>query len=51
MDKKTVEQLEFKDSSDNKEYEMEGIWDSVVYARELEADHLLGLYYLVSWNS
>ena len=29
------------------EYKMEAIWDSAVYARESESDHLLGLYYLV----
>ena len=48
MDKKTAEQLEFEAGGDNKEYEVEGIYDSVVYTRELEASHLPGLYYLVS---
>ena len=34
----------------NKEYEVETIRDSVVYARESESGHLPGLYYLVSWK-
>ena len=51
VDKKTVEQLEFEAGSDNEEYEVEGIRDSAVYARESEAGHLLGLYHLVSWKS
>ena len=29
---------------------MEVICDSPVYAKELEADYLLGLHYLVSWK-
>ena len=49
-DKKTAEQLEFETSGDNKEYEVEGICNSAVYARESEAGHLPGLYYLVSWK-
>ena len=35
---------------DNKEYEMEAIRDSAVYARESESGHLPGLYFLVSWK-
>ena len=50
VDKKTAEQLEFETGGNNKEYKMEGICNSVVYAKELEAGHLLGLYYLVSWK-
>ena len=50
VDEKTVEQLEFEAGGDNKEYEVEGIHDSAVYAKESEAGHLLGLYYLVSWK-
>ena len=42
-------QLEFE-AGDDKEYEVDGIWDSAVYAREL-AEQLPGLYYLVSWKS
>ena len=43
---KTI-QLEFQVDND-KGYKVEGIRDSVVYAMELEADHLLGLYILVN---
>ena len=37
------------DAGNNKsgEYKVEAIWDSAVYAKEVESDHLLGLYYLV----
>ena len=35
------------DAGNNKEYEVEAIMDSAVYAKEAER-HLLGLYYLVS---
>ena len=48
VDKKIVEQLEFKADGNNEEYEVEGICDSAVYVRESKAGHLLGLYYLVS---
>ena len=48
VDKKTVEQLEFEAVSNNEKYEVEGICDSAVYARESEAGHLPGFYYLVS---
>ena len=41
-------ELEF-DTGDNKEYEVEPIIDSAVYAKEAEG-HLSGLYYLVSWK-
>ena len=51
VDEKIVKQLEFEAGSDNEEYEMEGICDSAVYARELEAGHLSGLYYLAFWKS
>ena len=47
IDKTT--QLDFE-AGDNKKYEVGGIWDSVVYAMELEAGHLPGLYYLVNWK-
>ena len=46
MDETT--QLDFK-ADNNKEYKVEAIRDSTVYARESEG-HLLGLYYLVSWK-
>ena len=41
--------LEFE-PGDDKEYEVEAIWDSAVYARESESGYLPGLYYLVSWK-
>ena len=50
MDEKTAEQLKFEAGGDNKEYKVGGICNSVVYARESEAGHLLGLYHLVSWK-
>ena len=44
-------QLDFKfEASDNKEYKVDGIWDSVVYVKE-SAGQLPGLYYLVLWKS
>ena len=33
---------------ENKEYKVEAIWDSAVYARESELGYLPGLYYLIS---
>ena len=38
------------DAIDNKEYKVEAIIDSAIYAKEVER-HLPGLYYLVSWKS
>ena len=32
------------------EYEVEAIYDSVLYAKK-STGHLLGLYYLISWKS
>ena len=44
-------QLDFEfETGDNKEYKIDGIWDSVVYAKEL-AEQLSGLYYLALWKS
>ena len=49
VDKKVTElDFEFRNS---KEYKVEAIRDSAVYAMESESGHLLGLYYLVAWNS
>ena len=45
MDKK-VTKLEFE-TSNSKEYKVEAIWDSAVYANKAES-HLPGLYYLVA---
>ncbi len=38
------------DAGDDEEYEVEGIRDSVVYARESKR-HLPGLHYLISWKN
>ena len=37
-------------NEDSKEYKVEVIWDSAVYANKLESGHLSGLYYLVLWK-
>ena len=50
VDKKIAEQLEFETSGNNKEYKVENICDSAVYARESEAGYLTNLYYLVFWK-
>ena len=47
VDKKTL-QLEFKNDGEGKEYEVEPIRNSAVYAKESESGQLLGLYYLIS---
>ena len=44
------ENAEELNAGDKEEYKVEVIWDSVVYARELELGHLPGLYYLVFWK-
>ena len=41
---------EFEPGNNDKEYKVEAIWDSAVYARESESGHLPGLYYLLSWK-
>ena len=46
-----VRQIEFDaGNNESREYEVEAIRDSVVYARESESGHLPGLYYLVLWR-
>ena len=46
-----VRQIEFyADDDESREYEVEAIRDSAVYARESKLGHLLGLYYLISWK-
>ena len=40
---------EFETGND-KEYEVEGIRNSAVYTKKLVANHLAGLYYLISWK-
>ena len=46
MNKFSVPEFE---PSNNKEYELEAIQDSAVYAKEANR-HLPGLYYLVAWK-
>ena len=46
---KRVTELELK-AGNNKEYKVEAIWDSAVYASESESDQLPGIYYLVTWK-
>ena len=44
-------QLDFEfEAGDNKEYEVDGIRDSVVYAKESATGRLPELYYLVLWK-
>ena len=38
-------------NKDSKEYEVEAIWNSAVYANKSKSGYLLGLYYLVAWKS
>lgn len=47
--KKWVEELKIK-ASDSKKYEVEAIWDSVVYRRKIK-DHLPELHYLILWKN
>ena len=49
LDDENAEKLDAGDKRTG-EYEVEAIWNSAVYARELESSHLPGLYYLVSWK-
>ena len=42
-----VKELELE-AGDSKKYKVEAIWDSNVYASELESGQLPGLYYLVA---
>ena len=42
-------QLKFE-AGDDKKYEVDDIWDSAVYAKELAIGQLPGLYYLVLWK-
>ena len=46
---KKVPELDASDK-DSKEYEVEAIWYSVIYANKLESGHLPSLYYLVTWK-
>ena len=42
-------QLKFE-AGDDKEYEVDRIWNSAVYAKESTIGQLPGLYYLVWWK-
>ena len=42
-------QLEFK-ADNEEEYEVDGIWDSMIYVRE-SGKQLPALYYLVLWKN
>ena len=45
-------QLDFDfEADDNKEYEVDGIRDSAIYAKESATGQLLLLYYMVLWKS
>ena len=44
-----VTEFDFE-AGNNKKYQVEAIWDSVVYTNKLERGHLLGLYYLIVWK-
>ena len=46
---KRVMELELE-AGNSKEYKVEVIWDSAVYASKLELGQLPGLYYLVVWK-
>ena len=43
-------QLKFE-VGNNKKYQLDDIWDSVVYIRKSIIGQLLGLYYQVLWKS
>ena len=49
VDKELAEQIEFNEN-EPKEYEVESIQDSAVYARESEDGRPVGLYYLIHWK-
>ena len=44
------ENIELDVGDKNREYKVEAIRDSEVYARESESGHLPDLYYLISWK-
>ena len=44
-----VEEIQLElNVGDGEDYKVEAIWDSTVYTKESESDHLLGFNYLVS---
>ena len=50
VDNETDDGTKLDAGNNSKEYKLEAIQDSAVYAKESESGHLLGLYYLVSWK-
>lgn len=48
---KTTSQLKFEGNNKGKEYKVETICNSAVYAKESDSGHIPGPYYLVSWKS
>ena len=46
---KRVKELELE-AGNNKEYKVEAIWNSAVYASKSESGQLPDLYYLVAWK-
>lgn len=47
-----ISRLEFGNNSNSKEYEVEAVWNSKIYAKELDSGYYLpGFYYLVLWKS
>ena len=45
---KNVTELDFE-VNNSKEYKVEAIWESAIYAKKLEG-HLIGFYYLIAWK-
>ena len=44
-------QLDFEfEAGNNEKYEVDGIWDSTVYAKKSTTGQMPGLYYLVLWK-
>ena len=45
-----VRQMEFDADNNSRKYKMEAFWDSTIYTKELESNHLPGIYHLVFWK-
>ena len=44
-------QLDFEfETSNNKNYKIDGIWNNTVNVKELATEKLSGLYYLILWK-
>lgn len=46
---KLILQLKFKNNGKSKDYKIETIYNNIIFVKEIEY-HLLGPYYLISWN-